>query len=92
MKQNILLIRDLWFDEKRIHFLLSDNRIIAIPRVWFSRLKNATKEQLTNWELIANGIGVHWADLDEDLSSAGLLSYKPSNLKHKNTEKEAILA
>ena len=90
MEENILLIKDLWFDEKRIHFLLSDNRIVSIPRDWFSKLENATNKQLTNWKLIANGIGVHWSDLDEDLSAKGLLSYKPSNFKYKNIKKEAV--
>ena len=91
MKQEFVLIQDLWFDDKRVYFLLSDNRTIGIPRVWFSRLKTATKTQLSNWELIADGIGVHWPDLDEDISAAGLFTYKPPESKHVAVEIEPAL-
>ena len=84
MEQEFLLIQDLWFDDKRVYFLLSDNRTIGIPREWFLRLKTATRSQLSNWELIADGIGVHWPDLDEDLSAAGLFTYKPTRGKTKS--------
>ncbi len=81
MEREFILIRDLWFDDKRVYFLLSDNRIVGIPRAWFPRLKKADKTQLSNWELIADGIGVHWSEIDEDLSAEGLFTYKPQNLK-----------
>ena len=91
MKDKIALIKDLWFDDKRIYFLLSDNRTIGIPRVWFSRLETATKTQLSNWELIANGIGVHWPDIDEDISAEGLFTYKPPKTKQLNVETEPVI-
>ncbi len=53
---------------------LLDGRTISAPLVWFPRLSQATKEQLDNWELLGNGEGIHWPDVDEDLSVAGLLA------------------
>ena len=61
------------FDEKMLHVQLSDGREISAPLNWFPKLRTATSEQRSNWKLIGNGVGIHWDDLDEDLSVAGLL-------------------
>jgi hypothetical protein len=53
---------------------LLDGRTISAPLVWFPRLSQAKKEQLDNWELLGDGEGIHWPELDEDLSVAGLLA------------------
>ena len=53
---------------------LLDGRTISAPLVWFPRLIQASSEQLENWELLGDGEGIHWPDLDEDLSVAGLLT------------------
>ena len=53
---------------------LLDGRTISAPLVWFPRLLQANKEQLENWELLGDGEGIHWPELDEDLSVAGLLA------------------
>jgi len=52
---------------------LADGRSISAPLVWFPRLSKASKEQLENWELLGDGEGIHWPDVDEDLSVIGLL-------------------
>lgn len=52
---------------------LVDGRTISAPLVWFPRLSNAAPEALANWELLGDGEGIHWPDIDEDLSVAGLL-------------------
>ncbi len=52
---------------------LLDGRTISAPLDWFPRLSQAKQEQLDNWELLGDGEGIHWPDLDEDLSVAGLL-------------------
>lgn len=88
MKENFILIQDLWFDDKRVYFLLKDNRTIGLPRAWFSRLKKASRTQLSNWELIADGIGVHWPDIDEDISAEGLFTYKPPASNQVDVEME----
>lgn len=57
---------------------LSDGRTISVPLAWFPRLVHATPEERNNWRLIGKGHGVHWEDLDEDISVEGLLAGKPS--------------
>ena len=52
---------------------LVDGRTISVPLIWFPRLANATKEQLQSWVLLGNGEGIHWPEIDEDLSVNGLL-------------------
>ena len=53
---------------------LLDGSTISAPLVWFPLLSQATPEQLANWELLGDGDGIHWPEIDEDLSVAGLLS------------------
>ena len=53
---------------------LLDGRTISVPISWFPSLSQATKQQRENWEILGDGEGVHWPDLDEDLSVSGLLS------------------
>ena len=57
---------------------LSDGRTISVPLAWFPRLLHATTEERTNWRLIANGRGIHWEAIDEDISVEGLLAGRPS--------------
>ena len=52
---------------------LMDGRTITVPLAWFPRLLNGTAEQRRNWELAGAGYGIHWPDLDEDLTTEGLL-------------------
>jgi hypothetical protein len=53
---------------------LVDGRKIAMPLAWFPRLLHATEAQRNRWELLGDGVGIHWDEIDEDLSVAGLLS------------------
>jgi len=53
---------------------LADGREISAPLEWFPRLRDATAEQRQHWRLIGGGVGIHWPDLDEDVSIAGLLA------------------
>jgi hypothetical protein len=53
---------------------LSDGRAIAAPLVWFPRLVHGTDQERNHWRLIAQGQGIHWPDLDEDISVASLLA------------------
>jgi hypothetical protein len=50
-----------------------DGRTISVPIIWFPRLADGTARQRNRWQVIAAGHGVHWPDLDEDISVAGLL-------------------
>ncbi len=57
---------------------LKDGRTISVPLAWFPRLLHATPDQRSNWELLGDGEGIHWPDVDEDLSVAGLLKGAPA--------------
>ncbi|MFM9970204.1 MAG: DUF2442 domain-containing protein [Burkholderiales bacterium] len=57
---------------------LSDGRTISVPLGWYPRLLHATVEERTNWRLIANGRGIHWQAIDEDISVEGLVAGRPS--------------
>ena len=57
---------------------LSDGRTISVPLGWFPRLENATSKERNNWRLIGKGQGIHWEEIDEDISVEDLLAGKPS--------------
>jgi hypothetical protein len=57
---------------------LIDGRVISVPLAWSWRLSDATPAQRANWELIGDGHGVHWPDVDEDISADGMLSGIPA--------------
>jgi hypothetical protein len=57
---------------------LMDGRAISVPLVWYPRLLNATGAQRQNWQIAGGGYGLHWPDVDEDLSTEGLLCGAPA--------------
>ena len=57
---------------------LSDGRSLSVPLGWFPRLLHGTPEERARWELIGRGSGIHWPDLDEDISLEGLLAGRSS--------------
>jgi len=63
-------------DELRVS--LTDGRWLSVPVVWFPRLAHASPAVRANYELMGEGEGIHWPDIDEDISVAGLLSGQPS--------------
>lgn len=66
------------FDADRLIVDLMDGRTIAVPLAWYPRLFAATPDQRAKWELAGAGYGLHWPDLDEDLSVEGLLRGAPA--------------
>ena len=66
-------VRDVQFTEDTLAVDLSDGRTIIVPLAWFPRLLDATAEQRVHWKVSGAGYGSHWPDLDEDLSTEGLL-------------------
>jgi hypothetical protein len=64
--------------EDTLTFDLSDGRTISVPLGWYPRLDHATPEERAKWRLIGRGRGVHWEDLDEDISVESILAGKPS--------------
>ncbi|MBK6682267.1 MAG: DUF2442 domain-containing protein [Ignavibacteriales bacterium] len=78
-------IKNVKIDRDLITVGLMDGRIISVPLVWYPSLMNATPEQLMNWEIAGGGYGIHWPDLDEDLSTEGFLRGAPSPKKFNKT-------
>lgn len=77
-------VQDVQVTDEEIIARLADGRVISVPLAWSWRLSEATAAQRTNWRLIGSGQGVHWPDIDEDLSAEGLLhgvpAYRPSSV------------
>lgn len=67
------LAQNVTFTDSDLVVDLIDGRRISVPLEWFPRLANASRVQLENFEILADGEGIHWSDVDEDLSVAGLL-------------------
>jgi hypothetical protein len=65
---------------------LVDGRVISVPLAWSWRLSEATPAQRANWRLIGDGHGVHWPDIDEDLSAEGMLHGVPAGRGAKLSE------
>jgi hypothetical protein len=73
-----LRVKAVSLDGDRLSVELMDGRAISVPLVWFPRLANATPDQRLNWELAGGGYGIHWPEIDEDLSTEGMLRGAPA--------------
>ena len=71
-------VRNVHFSDDTLSVDLVDGRTITVPLVWHPRLLQATPAQRVNWEVVGAGYGVHWPDVDEDLSTEGLLRGSPA--------------
>ncbi|WP_159788254.1 DUF2442 domain-containing protein [Sodalinema gerasimenkoae] len=71
-------VKDVSFDEDSITVFLMDGRAISVSLVWYPRLYHATPEQQEAWEICGGGYGLHWEDIDEDLSTEGMLRGAPA--------------
>jgi hypothetical protein len=69
------IAKNVWFDEQRVYVELNDGRVVGSPLAWFPRLLQATPEQRSHFKLVAGGYGIHWEELDEDLTAEGFLTY-----------------
>jgi hypothetical protein len=78
------IVQDVQVTDDEIIAHLADGRVISVPLAWSWRLSEATPAQRANWRLIGSGQGVHWPDIDEDLSAEGLLygvpAYRPPSV------------
>lgn len=61
------------FTDTKMVVYLADGRELSVPLEWFPRLRDATHDQLNSWRFIGNGEGIHWEELDEDISVKALL-------------------
>lgn len=71
-------VLDVRCDEHSLIVDLMDGRTISVPLAWYPRLLHATPEQRAKWEKCASGYGIHWEEIDEDLSTEGLLRGAPA--------------
>lgn len=71
-------VADVEVDDDVVSVRLMDGRTISVPLAWYPRLLNATEAQRKNWQIIGGGYGIHWEDIDEDLSAEGLLRGAPA--------------
>ncbi len=73
--------KDVRFSTDTLSVDLMDGRTITVPLMWYPRLFRATPEQRSNWTICGDGYGIHWPDIDEDLSTEGLLRGAPAPQK-----------
>lgn len=64
---------ELWFTDDMLYVRLDDGREVGTPLEWFPKLRNSNDQQRNNWRFIGKGVGIHWEELDEDLSVRGLI-------------------
>jgi hypothetical protein len=72
------MVVDLSVSDVALTVALDDGRELTVPLEWFPRLRDATAAERANWRLIGRGEGIHWPDIDEDISAAGLLKGRMS--------------
>ena len=71
-------VADVEVTDDQLTVRLMDGRTISVPLVWYPRLSNASKAQRNNWRISGGGYGIHWEEIDEDLSTEGLLRGSPA--------------
>lgn len=71
-------VKDVRLSEDVLSVDLMDGRTISVPLAWYPRLMNATPNQRQRWEVSGAGYGIHWPEIDEDLSTEGLLRGAPA--------------
>ena len=76
-------IKDVNVTEDTITASLVDGRIISVPLAWSWRLSEATPKQRSHFEIIGDGQGIHWPDIDEDISAEGMLYGVPASRPQK---------
>lgn len=82
---NVAKANKVWFDDDNMWLSLDDGRVMSVPKVWFPKLLKATDEELADYEMSGNGVGLHWDALDEDISVPNLiLGYGAIHPKRKS--------
>jgi len=73
-----VFVLDVSFSEEAMVVTLDDGRTISVPLAWYPRLLHGSREECLNYELIGDGEGIHWPELDEDISVEGLVAGRRS--------------
>ena len=87
IKIDLPYAENVMITEDTLNVDLSDGRTISVPLNWFPRLLHATQKQRDNWRLIGRGHGIHWDDIDEDVSVEGLIAGQPSGESQSSFKK-----
>lgn len=82
-------VRDVHVTQATLAVDLVDGRTITVPLDWYPRLLGASMEQRSHWKISGGGYGIHWPDLDEDLSTEGLLRGAPAAQRSRPTPQPA---
>jgi hypothetical protein len=82
-------VADVQVSDVELSVRLKDGRTIAAPLAWYPRLLHATKAQRRKWEIAGGGYGIHWPEIDEDLSVEGLLRGAKAPAPQSRTKKAA---
>ena len=81
------LAQNVMITDETLSVDLSDGRTISVPLEWYPRLLHGTSAERNSWRLIGRGQGIHWEDLDEDISVDGLISGRPSGESQSSLDK-----
>ena len=73
-----ILARSVSLTDDTLIVELVDGRSLSVPLAWYPRLQHGSSQERDNWQLIGRGDGIHWPDLDEDISISGLVAGRPS--------------
>ena len=84
---NALVACDVSVTDENLVVTLADGRTLSVPLAWYPRLQHGTREERSNWRLIGLGDGIHWPDLAEDISIAGLIAGRPSEESQASLER-----
>lgn len=76
-------VTEVSFTDSALSVSLKDERTITVPLTWYPRLLDATPKRRMNWKIAGGGYGIHWPEIDEDLSTEGLLRGAPTPRKAK---------
>ncbi len=80
-------IQNLNITDDTLSVDLSDGRTISVPLAWYPRLLNASETERNDWQTIGEGEGIHWEELDEDISTKNLILGQPSGESQKSFQK-----
>ena len=71
-------VAEVTFTDETLSVAMKDGRTITVPLAWYPKLLHATPAQRSNWKIAGGGYGIHWSEIDEDLSTEGLLRGAPA--------------
>ena len=87
VESDSILVRSVSVTDDDLIVALTDGRSVSVPLAWYPRLQHGTPEERNHWRLVGGGDGIHWPDLDEDISVSGLVAGRPSGESARSLER-----